>query len=218
LGVALAAAPLSACRLGQFARRHYRLAPGSDDAVGAGLGCDSAAGLQQFDVGLRRLDPWSRPRLNGWLSDIACGPVGARRRDCALRFTCIPSLSAAGFQEICPARAPAFAGMGDAIPGINRADSASVELTRSILRQDHVACNCSSASTFFDCRHECRTLHVVSTADSRNHDFFRPAPYPPPRESCVRGADRAAVDKRFRLFWSVDGFAQAWKAPSRIDG
>jgi DNA-binding GntR family transcriptional regulator len=40
----------------------------------------------------------------------------------------------------------------------------------------------------------------------------------PQRESCVRGADRAAVDKRCRLSWSVDGFARARKAPSRIDG
>ena len=40
-------------------------------------------------------------------------------------------------------------------------------------------------------------LIVVSTADSRNHDLLRQAAYPPPRESCVRGADRLAVDKRY---------------------
>jgi hypothetical protein len=36
------------------------------------------------------------------------------------------------------------------------------------------------------------------------------AAYPPPRDSCVRGADRAAVDKRLRFSWSVDGIARAW--------
>ena len=56
--------------------------------------------------------------------------LGLVGRNCALCLTSISSLSAAGFQEICPSRAPAFAGMGDAIAGINRADSANVELTR----------------------------------------------------------------------------------------
>lgn len=35
----------------------------------------------------------------------------------------------------------------------------------------------------------------VSTADSWVPHVLVQAAYPPPRESCVRGADRAAVDK-----------------------
>jgi len=51
LGSSLALANVSPCRLGQFARRHYWLAPRSDDAVGAGFGLgQGAAGLQQFDI------------------------------------------------------------------------------------------------------------------------------------------------------------------------
>ena len=39
-------------KLGQFARRHYWLAPRSDDAVGAGFGLrQGAAGLQQLNIG-----------------------------------------------------------------------------------------------------------------------------------------------------------------------
>ncbi len=47
--------------LGQFARRHYWLAPRSDDAVGAGFGLEQgAAGLQQLDFGCRRFGPAGR--------------------------------------------------------------------------------------------------------------------------------------------------------------
>lgn len=43
-------------------------------------------------------------------------------------------------------------------------------------------------------------LRAASTADSacRCGRWPSQTAYPPPRESCVRGADRAAVDKRFR--------------------
>ena len=48
-------------RLGQFARRHYWLAPRSDDAVGAGFGLrQGAAGLQRFDFGRRCFGPEGR--------------------------------------------------------------------------------------------------------------------------------------------------------------
>ncbi len=61
LGLSIAAAVVSRCRLGQFARRHYWLAPRSDDAVGAGLGWGRAlAGLQQLDFGCRRFRPAGR--------------------------------------------------------------------------------------------------------------------------------------------------------------
>ena len=48
-------------KLGQFARRHYWLAPRSDDAVGAGFGLrQGAAGLQRFDFGRRCFGPEGR--------------------------------------------------------------------------------------------------------------------------------------------------------------
>jgi len=48
-------------KLGQFARRHYWLAPRSDDAVGAGLGLEQgAAWLQQLDIDCRRFGPAGR--------------------------------------------------------------------------------------------------------------------------------------------------------------
>ena len=47
--------------LGQRARRHYWLAPRSDDAVGAEFGWGRAlAGLQQLDFGCRRFRPAGR--------------------------------------------------------------------------------------------------------------------------------------------------------------
>ena len=47
--------------LGQRARRHYWLAPRSDDAVGAGFGLrQGAAGLQRFDFGRRCFGPEGR--------------------------------------------------------------------------------------------------------------------------------------------------------------
>ena len=46
---------------GQIARRHYWLAPRSDDAVGAGLGLEQgAAWLQQLDIDCRRFGPAGR--------------------------------------------------------------------------------------------------------------------------------------------------------------
>ncbi len=80
LGPSLAPATVSPCRLGQFARRHYRLAPlrsgraGSLALLALGPGCDA-----------------------GW------GRLGACRARC---LTSISSLSAAGFQEMRPVRAP----------------------------------------------------------------------------------------------------------------
>ena len=48
-------------KLGHFGRRHYWLAPRSDDAVGAGLGLgQGAAGLQQIGIGCLRFGPVGR--------------------------------------------------------------------------------------------------------------------------------------------------------------
>lgn len=54
---------------------------------------------------------------------ICCGSAGAAspKADAYLQ-----AYSAAGFQEMWPAYAPTGAGKGDAVSGINRADSASV--------------------------------------------------------------------------------------------
>ena len=100
-----------------------------------------------------------------------------------------------------PAYAPTGAGRGDAVSGIKRADSASGKLTVSMVRQLFGACNGSRIAGSripkggLQKRHACG----VSTADRRvPHESVRGA-YPPPRESCVRGADRAAVDKPFHF-------------------
>ena len=125
MGASLAEAQVSPCPLGQFALRHYRFAPGSDDAVGAGLGCDCAADCSSFDVGSCCLDPQSRPRLRGWLSDIACEPVEVRRA----RLRAVPDMHLQAFRPPVHWRsdrqAPASAGMGDAVTSINRANTAS---------------------------------------------------------------------------------------------
>jgi hypothetical protein len=87
----------------------------------------------------------STPRVYcGRLADTARMPLGARWASVvpdALRVS--PGLSAAGFQEMRPAWAPTWAGMGDAVTGINRADSASCELNALTLRQYREACTSS---------------------------------------------------------------------------
>ena len=64
--------------LGQRARRHYWLAPRSDDAVGAaGISSRALARLQQLDIGCRRfgLAHWCRQRSRP--TGAAGMPVGA---------------------------------------------------------------------------------------------------------------------------------------------
>ncbi len=66
--------------LGQRARRHYWLAPRSDDAVGAaGISSRALARLQQLDIGCRRfgLADWFRQRSGP--AGAAGMPVGAGR-------------------------------------------------------------------------------------------------------------------------------------------
>ena len=95
-----------------------------------------------------------------------------------------------------PAIAPARAGKGDAVTGINRADSASEKSNGPMLRQHHVDCNYSRCHGRLLSPHwQVVCLRSVSTADSGAAVASQTA-YPPPHESCVRGADRAAVDKR----------------------
>ena len=99
--------------LGQRARRHYWLAPRSDDAVGAEV-LGQGAGL--IAAVASRLTPL-RSRMLDW------GRAGASstKPDAYLQ-----AFSAAGFQEMWPALVPARAGWGDAVTGISRADSANV--------------------------------------------------------------------------------------------
>ena len=91
--------------------------------------------------------------------------------------------------------------MGDAVTGINRADSASGELnwvdaapTSCVLQQQWVSRYFRDGGLAEGLRRGCQHCGQRATQSSRQ------ATYPPPRESCVRGADRAAVDKRFRAF------------------
>ena len=61
-------------------------------------------------------------------SGAALGGTHFKRQasECCSRSIYISRLAAAGFQEMRPAFALVFASMGDAITGINRADTASV--------------------------------------------------------------------------------------------
>ena len=91
--------------------------------------------------------------------------------------------------------------MGDAVTGISRADSANgeIELGRCCANfmwfaTAVVARYCRAAELTEGLRRGCQHCGQRATQP------LRQAAYPPPRESCVRGADRAAVDKRFRSF------------------
>ena len=98
-----------------------------------------------------------------------------------------------------PAYAPTDAGRGDAVSGINRADSASVG------GSDAAPCACRLQRQWRGWGRipfgwlQNAIAGSVSTADRQVPHESLGAAYPPPRESCVRGADRAAVDKSF---WS----------------
>ena len=106
---------------------------------------------------------------------------------------------AAGFQEVSPALVPARSGGGDAVTGINRAYSANGDSTGAILRQSGSVCKCIGEKGIA-CSRATRlaSLLTVSPADKTDSESPLPAAYPPPRESCLRGADRATVDKRIR--------------------
>ena len=66
--------------LGQRARRHYWLAPRSDDAVGAaGISSRALASLQQLDIGCRRFGLADWCRHSSRPTGAAGMPVGAGR-------------------------------------------------------------------------------------------------------------------------------------------
>jgi len=88
--------------------------------------------------------------------------------------------------------------MGDAVTGINRADTASGKLNGVILRQRSVLCNFSGYGAGGQPSVCPRAVSARLTTDC--HAALLRAAYPPPRESCVRGADRATVDKPCELF------------------
>ena len=80
-------------------------------------------------------------------------------------------------------------------------------MLRQLLVDGNSSSNRRGCFLMLDWRRDC--VWTVSTADSGCHSGSQVA-YPPPRESCVRGADRAAVDKRFRLAirsisWEIRG-------------
>ena len=88
--------------------------------------------------------------------------------------------------------------MGDAVTGINRADSASEKSHRTMLRQHYADCTIGQCCDRLGLPiGQVVCLKSVSPAD-RLEAVAGQTAYPPPRESCVRCADRAAVGKRFR--------------------
>jgi hypothetical protein len=138
----------TACALGQRARRHYWLAPRSDDAVGAAVLGQGAAEVAAEAA--RLMPPRSRT--------IGCGSAGASS---PMPDAYLQAFSAAGFQEMRPARVPAIAGWGNAVTGISRADSASANATT--LRQRLRRCNRSGR--LGQSAVGCRVAQPVSSAD-----------------------------------------------------
>jgi hypothetical protein len=88
--------------------------------------------------------------------------------------------------------------MGDAVTGINRADSASEKSNGPMLRQHHACCNSSHCCDRFRLPNGQVVSPSLSARLTACTAVAGQTAYPPPRESCVRGADRAAVDKLFR--------------------
>ena len=86
--------------------------------------------------------------------------------------------------------------MGDAVTGISRADSASGEIQRDYAAPIIDALQPQGGEAGYQPSACPRALSALLTT-GRHASHLRAA-YPPPRESCVRGADRATVDKRFR--------------------
>lgn len=117
--------PSNPCRLGHWARRHYRLAPGSDDALGAGRlrqlppssgaevgGIGLAVPLQHGTgavAGLAEGGPWPGQHLRCWrlrhgVRSAYCRRAAARgARYTGLWPLTISHLAAAGSQEMKPA-------------------------------------------------------------------------------------------------------------------
>ncbi len=62
-----------------------------------------------------------------------------------------------------------------------------------MLRQFHVVCNSSNRRSYFLLPDRQRDWVWTVSTDSGCHSGCQTA-YPPPRESCMRGADHAAVD------------------------
>ena len=112
----------NACVLGLSARRHYWLAPRSDDAVGAAmLGQDAgeiaAVVSRQMPLRFCKLD-WGRTNVSCLKSDEISEP-------CGHRFS------------------GDLTGFGRCVTGINRADTANVNLDAPMLRHLFVVCNSS---------------------------------------------------------------------------
>ena len=155
------------CALGQRARRHYWLAPRSDDAVGAavlGQGAAEPAAETVRSTPLR-------------FRKIGCGSAGASspKPDAYLQ-----AFSAAGFQEMRPALVPARAGWGDAVTGISRADSASANATT--LRPRFVVCNGSVEVVAGLGAFDSSTMELdVPALLTKGATSRRRAAYPPPR-------------------------------------
>jgi hypothetical protein len=108
--------------LGLSARRHYRLAPRSDDAVGAamlgqGAGEIAAVAGQWVPLWCCKLD-WGRADVSCLKSDEISEPFGRRFSG-------------------------DLTGFGRCVTGINRADTANVNLDVPMLRHLFVVCNSS---------------------------------------------------------------------------
>ena len=142
--------------------------------------------------------------MQQWLSPLmplrSWDQLGQGRRFVSEARRVSPDLAAAGFQEMRPAYAPTGAGRGDAVSGINRADSASVSGNDAAPTSSGPQPQCSTAA---GTRRpgSCQPRQHCGRPDSPR---FVQAAYPPPRESCVRGADRAAVDKAEDMTKNLD--------------
>ena len=111
-----------------------------------------------------------------------------------------------------PAYAPTGAGRGDAVSGINRADSASVSGNDPAPTSSGPQPQWSTAAGTRRPGIRQRRQHCGRPDSPR----FVQATYPPPRESCVRGADRAAVDKPRRSECGMQLWAGWRNAPDDL--
>ena len=134
--------------LGLYARRHYWLAPRSDDAVGAAmLGQDAgeiaAVVSRQMPLRFCKLD-WGRTNVSCLKSDEISEP-------CGHRFS------------------GDLTGFGRCVTGINRADTANVNLDAPMLRHLFVVCNSSGEAETgpHAVGQSARPVRGVSTADGR---------------------------------------------------
>ena len=92
-------------RLGQFARRHYWRVPRSDDAVGAGSGLLQCAGEVDCSIALSAFASSVMVTVVEGMAPKALALRTGRVMDWSAIGCASPSLSAAGFKEMWPARA-----------------------------------------------------------------------------------------------------------------